>query len=519
VLAALLSRYGYTLIVAFTSAMLTFPFGFFRSSPQEVINQLFGSAHFELTARWANPSIIVNLVIFTVCKFVFTCIAVGCPISCGVYTPVFLIGAAGGRCFGETLNMLTPESYPITAGGYAVVGAAAMAAGVTRTISTAVIVFELTGQLNHMLPVLVAVLIATAVGNSLNASVYDTMMQLNNLPYLRPLPYHTASRHCAQDVMDTSVLALACPCTYMDARTLLRQNRFNEFPVVDASGHLIGSVRRSTLDRLIEQILHNPQRRAAEMSISDKMREAWRRKAHSFKGIGTRLSELSSLSRATSRSWSSCPTSAMAPIEQPPDSATAVAAEQRPQPHSEGASEWIALSKATASPLSGANSEEQGAGMSTSAIPSVTPSAIPSGEMSSTGTQCNTEEGSSPRACSSPETIGAAGADAPFRQEADAAVEASSSAACPAEQDTQLTDAERGLLELQLDLGVSELMASFGGRPGGALINIAPTVVLAGTSLQQVHMQFSLFSTEHAYVTFAGRYLGVIRRAHLTGQE
>ena len=39
-LAALLSRYGYTLLVAASSAMLTFPFGFFRSSPQEVINEL-----------------------------------------------------------------------------------------------------------------------------------------------------------------------------------------------------------------------------------------------------------------------------------------------------------------------------------------------------------------------------------------------------------------------------------------------------------------------------------------------
>ena len=36
VFSMLLSRYGYTLLVALTSAMLTFPFGFFRSSPEEV---------------------------------------------------------------------------------------------------------------------------------------------------------------------------------------------------------------------------------------------------------------------------------------------------------------------------------------------------------------------------------------------------------------------------------------------------------------------------------------------------
>lgn len=54
-------------------------------------------------------------------------------------------------------------SLQITAGGYAVVGAAAMVAGVTRTVSCAVMVFELTGQLNYMLPVLVAVLAAYGV--------------------------------------------------------------------------------------------------------------------------------------------------------------------------------------------------------------------------------------------------------------------------------------------------------------------------------------------------------------------
>jgi len=118
---------------------------------------------------------------------------VGAPISCGVYTPVFLIGAASGRFYGEVINLLSSTEGQITAGGYAVVGAAAMAAGVTRTISTAVIVFELTGQLNHMLPVLVAVLLACGVGNLINESIYDTMMRLNQLPFLQPLEAHQAS--------------------------------------------------------------------------------------------------------------------------------------------------------------------------------------------------------------------------------------------------------------------------------------------------------------------------------------
>ena len=42
------------------------------------------------------------------------------------------------------------------AGGYSIVGAAALAGSVTHTISTSVIVFELTGQITHILPVMVS---------------------------------------------------------------------------------------------------------------------------------------------------------------------------------------------------------------------------------------------------------------------------------------------------------------------------------------------------------------------------
>jgi len=34
-----------------------------------------------------------------------------------------------------------------------------------------------------------------------------------------------------------------------------------------------------------------------------------------------------------------------------------------------------------------------------------------------------------------------------------------------------------------------------------------------------VHLQFSLLSIDHAYVTFAGRLLGVIRRAQLVSLQ
>ena len=59
----------------------------------------------------------------------------------------------------------------IRPGCYALVGSAAMSGSVTRTISTSVIVFELTGQIAHSLPVLIAVILANMVAQCLQPSM------------------------------------------------------------------------------------------------------------------------------------------------------------------------------------------------------------------------------------------------------------------------------------------------------------------------------------------------------------
>ena len=64
------------------------------------------------------------------------------------------------------------------------VGAAAFSGAVTHTLSTSVIVFEMTGQITHVLPVMIAVLIANAIAQLLQPSIYDSMIQIKKLPYL-----------------------------------------------------------------------------------------------------------------------------------------------------------------------------------------------------------------------------------------------------------------------------------------------------------------------------------------------
>jgi len=46
------------------------------------------------------------------------------------------------------------------------------------------IIFELTGQMSHILPCVLAVLIANAIANLLQPSIYDSIIQIKRLPYL-----------------------------------------------------------------------------------------------------------------------------------------------------------------------------------------------------------------------------------------------------------------------------------------------------------------------------------------------
>ena len=148
------------------------------------------------------------------------------------------------------------------AGAFSVVGAAAVSAAVTRTVSTAVIVFELTTQLSHMLPVLVAVLFAYAVANLMSPSIYEVMMILNGLPYMP----HLASRHDIVNVRAADVLQecddylIYKVSTYRDAARILRNHDLPSYvsvPIVKSEKQfvLVGTVQRGSLRKTVEGFL------------------------------------------------------------------------------------------------------------------------------------------------------------------------------------------------------------------------------------------------------------------------
>lgn len=97
----------------------------------------------------------------------------------GVIIPALDAGSLFGRLIGQWVGGISP-------GIFAMVGAAAFLAGVSRmTISLCVIMFELTGELEYILPHMIAILVAKWVADALGKeSVYDLAQSVLGHPFL-----------------------------------------------------------------------------------------------------------------------------------------------------------------------------------------------------------------------------------------------------------------------------------------------------------------------------------------------
>uniref|UniRef100_H3D9X1 Chloride channel 2c n=1 Tax=Tetraodon nigroviridis TaxID=99883 RepID=H3D9X1_TETNG len=232
---------------------------------------------------WQHPqvNVFVTLVLFIVMKFWMSALATTIPVPCGAFMPVFVIGAAFGRLVGESMAAWFPDGihsdgtvYSIVPGGYAVVGAAALSGAVTHTVSTAVIVFELTGQISHILPVMIAVILANAVAQSLQPSLYDSIIRIKKLPYLPELGWghHEKYNIRVEDIMVRDVRYITLNCCYRDLQNVLMVGHLKTLALVESAGFLLGSIERAQLQSLLSQQLGRARRLEyiRERSLSEK---------------------------------------------------------------------------------------------------------------------------------------------------------------------------------------------------------------------------------------------------------
>ncbi|KAE9555447.1 hypothetical protein FO519_001384 [Halicephalobus sp. NKZ332] len=295
----------YPIVVSMIIASVTFPDGFGKYIGGEVgftnaAKEFFKNCTFtetninssvycneEVRLHWTaegTTSPFITLFSFLVVYYMFVVIASTVPVPAGMFVPSFVLGGVIGRLFGELVAFWWDRSdihiYP---GVYAVVGAAAFCGGVSHTVSVAVIIFELTGQLVYIIPVMIAVLVANAVCSYLQPSLYDSIIKIKNLPYLPDIPHASSNFHGirVEQFMVPNVRYLSRNSTYTELQNLLiKMPRLKAFPIVEDNNSkiLIGSCSRSKLLNALDyQVGSEARQKEANRRIKKAIEETDRR--------------------------------------------------------------------------------------------------------------------------------------------------------------------------------------------------------------------------------------------------
>jgi chloride channel 3/4/5 len=249
-------------LAALISGFINFPNIFMRAQLSELVYYLFAECAaignhdiFGLCKVTTAGSISIVSLLLTAAGlgFLLASVTFGLQIPAGIILPSLAIGALYGRAMGMVVQLFQkhhadwfifaacePDVPCVTPGTYAIVGAAAALAGVTRmTVSIVVIMFELTGALSYVLPIMMAVMLAKWVGDVFSKrGIYESWIQFKEYPYLdnkddTPVP----------DVPASNIMTRAEEMTCLDAREkhtiesllqLLERTTYRGFPVISA---------------------------------------------------------------------------------------------------------------------------------------------------------------------------------------------------------------------------------------------------------------------------------------------
>ncbi|XP_014603847.1 PREDICTED: chloride channel protein 2 isoform X1 [Polistes canadensis] len=276
------NRFLYPGIVSLLVSSVSFPLGLgqFMAGDLNTHDQVYGLftnftwtkdnlgvEEMNIVKHWSTPytDVFTGLLSYVLFTFIFSIISSTVPVPSGIFIPVFKIGAALGRTVGEAMAFWFPTGVryngiitPIIPGGYATVGAAAFSGAVTHTISVSVIIFEMTGQITHIVPIMIAVLISNAIAALLQPSIYDSIILIKKLPYLPDLLPSSSGMYnvYVEDFMVRDVKYIWHGITYQRLKEILKENRkLRGFPLVDnpESMILLGSIQRLELIKLIEK--------------------------------------------------------------------------------------------------------------------------------------------------------------------------------------------------------------------------------------------------------------------------
>jgi CIC family chloride channel protein len=190
------------------------------------------------------------LLLLVVAKLLATLVTVSAGSAVGTFAPMLLTGAALGGAFGIVAAQLFGVDVA-DPGAFALVGMAAVYAATARAPMTAIIiVFELTGSYDLVLPLMLTVGVAMAAGGARGwDSIYVHQLRRRGVVYGQPEDLDVLQTVRVSEVMTRDVPTVPAHLDVASLRLRLQSTGHHGFVVVDGDGKLVGIVTRADLDR------------------------------------------------------------------------------------------------------------------------------------------------------------------------------------------------------------------------------------------------------------------------------
>ncbi len=224
--------------------------GIFSFSEAAVDNTLFN----------ATPFLVLFLML--IFKPIATGFTLGSGGNGGTFSPSIFTGAMLGGAFGQIVNYLFP-AISAPPGAYALVGMAAVVAGVTNASLTALImVFEMTNNYRIILPLMLTIIIATTLSKAiLKGSLYTLKFDKEGKGidiYGRKLS--VIKNMFLRDLIENNDDIVHEDFSFQQILGSIKKSKFNNILVMNSKNHLIGQIsfqdlRTAILDEETRSIL------------------------------------------------------------------------------------------------------------------------------------------------------------------------------------------------------------------------------------------------------------------------
>ncbi|MCB9450303.1 MAG: chloride channel protein [Anaerolineaceae bacterium] len=186
----------------------------------------------------------------------------------GIFAPALFVGTMLGGGFGLLVVDLVPDHLTSSPQAYAIVGMAAMMAGVVRAPITGILlVFELTNDYRLILPIMLTTVVCVYLTERFIPAGVDTLALLRNGIRLQ----QGRDVDVMQGITVEEAMVKPAPCipsgaSLVNLRDSLRENRTRALCVTDANKDLCGIVTLTDLQKTYEAGLSEKQK---DMTVGD----------------------------------------------------------------------------------------------------------------------------------------------------------------------------------------------------------------------------------------------------------